>query len=235
MVVDGAIPVRLVLLGGFELRLGERSLHLPLSAQRLLAFLALHNRPLSRIFVAGTLWPDTAERRSCANLRSALWRLHRPGAALVRSTAQHINLDPAVEVDLRETTDLVHRILNTSAEVDPRALATLYSADDLLLDWYFDWVLIERERFRQLRLHALEVLCERLTQAGRFAHAVQAGLAAVSSEPLRESAQRALICAYLGEGNRAEAMQQFRSYRNVLHRELQLEPSAKLTDLVRFA
>lgn len=235
MVVDGSAPVRLVLLGGFQLRLGERPLHLPLSAQRLLAFLALHDRPLSRLFVAGSLWPDTAEVRSFANLRSALWRLHRPGTALVKSTAQHLNLHPDVAVDLRETTDLALRILNTSAEVDPGALATLYQANDLLLDWYFDWVLIERERFRQLRLHALEVLCERLTRAGRFAHAVQAGLAAVTGEPLRESAQRVLIRAYLSEGNRAEAFHQYQNYCNALHRELRLEPSSQLTELVRFA
>jgi DNA-binding SARP family transcriptional activator len=190
---------------------------------------------LSRLFVAGSLWPDAAETRSCANLRSALWRLHRPGTPLVDSTTQHLNLHPGVTVDLRETVDLAQRILNMTAEVDPRAVATLYGANDLLLDWYFDWVLIERERFRQLRLHALEVMCDRLTRAGQFGHAVQAGLAAVASEPLRESAQRALIGAYLGEGNRAEALQQYRSYRTVLRRDLQLEPSSQLQDLVHFA
>jgi DNA-binding SARP family transcriptional activator len=235
MVVERVTCVRLVLLGGFELRAGDRPLHLPLSAQRLLAFLALHDRPLSRLFVAGSLWPDTAEARSCANLRSALWRVHQPGASLIRSTAQHLKLDPDVAVDLRETMDLAHRILNSSDEVDPGALATLYGANDLLLDWYFDRVLIERERFRQLRLHALEVCCERLTRAGQYAHAVQAGLAAVSSEPLRESSQRTLIRAYLGEGNRSEALHQFESYRAVLHRELRLEPSPELAELVNFA
>src|SRR6266571_3495035 len=51
---------------------------------------------------------------------------------------------------------------------------------DLLPYWYEDWVLVERERFRQLRLHALEALCEQLTALGRFDHAVEAGIAAVA-------------------------------------------------------
>src|SRR5438132_42570 len=123
----------------------------PLTAQRLLAFLALHDRPLSRLFVAGSLWPDTAEVRSSANLRSALWRLRRPGTALVKSTAQHLNLHPDVVVDLRETSDLVHRILNTSADVDPGALATSNESNDLLIDWSFDWVLLASERLLQRR------------------------------------------------------------------------------------
>jgi len=47
---------------------------------------------------------------------------------------------------------------------------------------------IERKRFRQLRAHALERLCERLAAAHGFGEAVEAGLAASTIEPLRESA-----------------------------------------------
>ena len=58
---------------------------------------------------------------------------------------------------------------------------------------YDDWVLVQRDRFRQLRLHALEALCERLTASGRYGEAIDAGLAAVCAEPLRESSHRVLI------------------------------------------
>jgi DNA-binding SARP family transcriptional activator len=234
MVLAASAPVRLVLLGGFELLAGDTQLHVPLSAQRLLAFLALHDRPLSRLFVAGSLWPDTAESRSCANLRSTLWRLHKPGCQLVASAGQHLRLDASVAVDLHETMRLAQRALAATAELDAADLAKLYQAHDLLLDWYFDWVLIERERFRQLRLHALETLCQRLTVSGKFALAVQAGLAAVADEPLRESAQRALIGAYLGEGNRVDALHQYHAYRTTLRAELQLQPSHRMEALMQF-
>ena len=85
----------------------------------------------------------------------------------------------------------------------PLGLDLLCRAGELLPHWYDDWVVIERERFRQLRLHALDALCESLAAAGRYAAAVEAGRASVAAEPLRESAHRLLIQAHLAEGNRA--------------------------------
>ena len=99
-------------------------------------------------------------------------------------------------------------------------------------DWYDDWLLIERERFRQLRLHALEALCSYLADRGLFAAAAQAGLSAVAGEPLRESAHRALITAHLLEGNFSEAMRQYRIYSQILQTQLGLEPSEAIRQLV---
>ena len=73
------MAVRLNLLRGFELWCDGERVTLPMSAQRVLAFLALHDRPVLRLYVAGSLWLDASEERSYANLRSALWRLRRPG------------------------------------------------------------------------------------------------------------------------------------------------------------
>jgi DNA-binding SARP family transcriptional activator len=93
-------------------------------------------------------------------------------------------------------------------------------------------VLAERERFHHLRLHALEALCDRLTAAGRYGEAVDAGLAAVRAEPLRESAHRALIKAHLAEGNHGEASRQYSSYRQLTLAEFGIEPSAHLRELL---
>ncbi len=95
-----------------------------------------------------------------------------------------------------------------------------------------DWVLVERERYRQLRMHALETLCIHLTSVARYAEAIEAGLAAVSSEPLRESAHRVLIHAHLAEGNRCEAIRQYDRYRALLEKELGLRPSAEIAGLL---
>jgi DNA-binding SARP family transcriptional activator len=93
-------------------------------------------------------------------------------------------------------------------------------------------VLIERERFRQLRLHALEALCRRLTDAGRHGEATEAGLAAVACEPLRESAHRAVVAAHLSEGNAGEALRQYEACRALLGRQLGLEPTAAFERLM---
>jgi len=104
--------------------------------------------------------------------------------------------------------------------------------NDLLPDWYEEWAVLERERFRQVRLHVLERMCERLTDAGLHALAVLAGLAAVEAEPLRESAHRVVMRAYAAEGNAGEAIRQYRSCRDLLARELGVEPSPQMERLL---
>jgi DNA-binding SARP family transcriptional activator len=108
----------------------------------------------------------------------------------------------------------------------------LSGAGDLLPDWSDEWVLLERERLRMLRLHALEAFVERCLADGRFGDASEAAIAAVSSEPLRESAQRALISVYLAEGNRVEAIRQYRRFNDLLYHELGVAPSGQLTALI---
>lgn len=224
--------VILSLLSGFELRLDGRPLAVPLSSQRVVAFLGLNPGRLARIFVAGHLWIDASEERAAAALRTALWRLGQTGAGLVSCDGQALSLDPSVEIDVQATSRVAHRLLEDDAAVPGAAFAGLRDAGELLPDWYDDWVLIERERFRQLRLHALEGLCRRLSCHGRHAEATEAGLAAVASEPLRESAHRALIAAHLAEGNPGEALRQYDVCRRLLRRDLDLAPSAALEALI---
>ena len=99
---------------------------------------------------------------------------------------------------------------------------------DLLPGWYDDWALVERERVRQRLLHALEALSCQLARAGRCAEAVEAAMMAVTAEPLRESAQRVLIQAHLAEGNWVEGRRTFEAYRDVLDRELGVQPDPEL-------
>lgn len=229
--VSGAASLRL--LGGFELRIGSRPVALSLGPQRLLAYLALHARPATRSSVAGTLWPEAAEERAAANLRSTLWRIRRTGLPLVSSSGAYLRLEPSVRLDVDESIGAARRILDASATGDElESLSEVALGGDVLPDWDDDWALLERERFRQIRLHALERRCDLLTSAGRTAEAIEAGLAVVAAEPLRESAHRALIRAHLAEGNRVEAMRQFALYGRLMRDELGLEPSPDIAALV---
>jgi DNA-binding SARP family transcriptional activator len=223
----------ITLLHGFRLQCRGRTVRIPLSPQRVLAFLALHDRDLLRTYVATVLWPDTSEARAGANLRSALWRLGGYRLTLIESNAQMLCLSPRVDVDVRHMERISWQILNQLFQ-DPTEVEVLVRSGELLPGFYDEWVLAERERLRQVRLHALEALCERLTAAGRYSAAIAAGLAAVAGEPLRESAQWVLIKAYLAEGNRGEAIRQFECYRNVLRAELNLEPSTELQSDLAF-
>jgi DNA-binding SARP family transcriptional activator len=230
---DDSRRVRLALLDGFELSNEAGPLALPLPAQRLLAFLALRDRPVRRSYVACTLWIDSSEARAFGSLRSALWRLRRDGHALVDAVNGGLRLGADVSVDLSEATAAAHRVLDADGDIDDADRDLVTVGGELLPDWYDDWVLIERERFRQLRVHALERLCERLTSARKFTEAVEAGLAAVDGEPLRESAHRALIHAHLAEGNASDALRQYQIFRTLLRDRLGLEPSGQMDALVR--
>lgn len=222
------------LLGGFELGLGESTIELPGSAQRLVAVLALSDQPMHRASVAGRLWLDACEERAAASLRSTLWRIRRSavGTPVVESLCHRLRLAPQVRVDVSAMTRLARQLIGGD---DGRAALECSDHDlsgVLLPGWYEDWVIIERERLQQLQLHALEALAQRLTDRGRYAEAVQAGLAAVSREPLRESAHRALIRVYLAEGNAVDALRQFRLYERLLGTELGLEPSRQIRALL---
>jgi DNA-binding SARP family transcriptional activator len=228
-------PVRglhLFLLRDFDLTDDGVRICVSMSGQRVLAYLALRERPCTRIGLAGTLWAETPEDRAMANLRSALWRLNRPGVRLVEATSTHVTLAPEIAVDLRELIHAAVAAVDKSGPIDPQVMSGVAQADELLPGWYDDWVVFERERFRQLRLHALESLCSRLADEGEYALAIDMGLAAVAADPLRETARRALIRAFLAEGNRAEAIAEYLSYRRLLRMELDVAPSGHLEAMI---
>jgi DNA-binding SARP family transcriptional activator len=204
-------------------------------SQRLLALLSLRDRLMSRVSVAGTLWPEATGEHAFSSLRSALARLSRVTRDAVDVTPLDLGLADGVVVDIRDARALAYRLLDRgatlrAADVGTAAVSTL--SVDVLPDWYDDWVLMEAEEWRQLRLHALESLAERLLVDGRYGEAMGAALASVRAEPLRESARAAVIRVHLAEGNQCEALREFSAYRTLLNAELGLEPTANLGHLV---
>ncbi len=204
-------------------------------SQRLLALLSLRDRALMRASVAGTLWPESTEEHAYSSLRSALGRLSRLTRDAVVVTPLDLCLAGDVTVDIRESRVLAHRLLDpgaTLSDADLSAQAIAALSLDVLPDWYDDWVLVEAEEWRQLRLHALDALADRLLNERRYGEATGAALAAVRAEPLRESARALVIRVHLAEGNQSEALAEFNRYRALLRAELGLEPTPRLCGLV---
>ncbi|HET9672833.1 MAG TPA: bacterial transcriptional activator domain-containing protein [Actinomycetota bacterium] len=226
---------RISLLGGFQLETDEGlALILPEGSQRLLAFLALKGRLLQRQAVAGTLWPVATEVHASSSLRSALSRLRGPARGSVATTARDLGLSDDVTVDLWDARELAHTLVTPTdaPSAEPGAEAIPALSTELLPDWYDDWALVEAEDWRQLRLHALEVLADRLSARGKYADAAAAALAAVRTEPLRESPRAALIRVHIAEGNPSEALREFVRYGELLMLELGVEPTERLRALV---
>jgi DNA-binding SARP family transcriptional activator len=229
--VDAA-PARVTLLGGFQLEVGAgRAAELPRGVQRLVAHLGLSHHP-ARAAVAGLLWPHVPEEQAHGSLRSALWRLQKAAPGLVDSSCGRLSLDRDVRVDVRDTVRWARAVLDPRRDDVGTPPPECALSGELLPGWYDDWVLAERERLRQLRLYAMEALAERLGRQGRHGEAVQAAYAAIRTEPLREAAHRTLVRIHLAEGNTAEALRAYESFRRLLEAELGESPSGRMVELV---
>jgi DNA-binding SARP family transcriptional activator len=222
--------LHLTVLGGWALRTAGEPVALPMGLQRLVALLALAG-PKPRAAVAGTLWPEGTDQRAFGSLRTTLWRLQSSGLRLLAADPGALALAPNVQVDVHEFLASA-RLIARGDDPGTRAPALVMRGGELLPGWGDEWVALERERIHQLRLHALEALSDRLLKAGRHADALEAALAAVAVEPLRESARRAAVRVHLAESNQHEAIRQYLAFRDLLRSELGVEPSPALTGLV---
>jgi len=229
-------PFRIELLGGFRFTAASAPIELQKPAKRLLATLAIHQKPLQRSFVAGLLWPDVPDERAFGNLRSTIFRLGEVRAVVEGRTLLSLHRD--AQVDVAAVTLAARQVIAAQTSMPPTdalsaldTLDTLAASGELLPDWYDDWLVVERERFNQVRLLALDCLVRHLLPSGRVAEATVAALAATAIDPCRESTQQLLIECHIAQGNRDAALRQFRSYASVLKR-LGLEPSSTISAIV---
>jgi DNA-binding SARP family transcriptional activator len=220
------------LLGGFDLRRGARAVQLQPSTQRLVAYLALADRRATRSECAGSLWSLVPQEHAVRSLRSAIWRLKRTCPDLVDSRRDQLRLTTSLAVDADTHASLCESVIRPGSRCDATRLERLLPEAELLPGWDEPWVVVERERQRLLRMHALEAGAAHL--ASDHPHiAMLAATAAVSSEPLRESAWRLVVSINLRQGNVASARQAFRTYATVLDAELGIPPSEQMCALVR--
>jgi len=238
LVVEGIDQmVRCTLLGSFDISHARGKINLPLGAQRLIAFLVLEDGRVHRVMAAERLWPACVSRRASANLRSALWQVRRDfDSTVIECAGPQLRLAPDVHVDQRQALADAHAITGSAGSATD--LMTRHAeivralSQELLPDWSDDWLLLERDRWDQVRLHALETLARHLMSSERYVEALEAALRAVSIEPIRESAHRTLIEIHLAEGNSACAVKHYQRYRGLLHRELGVAPSRRMLRLI---
>jgi DNA-binding SARP family transcriptional activator len=198
---------------------------LAIPARKLLAYLAIKNQRVLRSTVANSMWPDNPEGVGRANLRRAIWLLP-PG--WIMCEADEIELDADVDYDIAKKA--AQRAIE-GHEVSMNDIELL--SEDLLPGWHDEWLMQAQDSFRLKRVQALEAACVTMVKAGQFALAIQAGAAALSAEPLRESAAEALINAHLSQRNRHQAALCFTNFAARLQSELGVQPDASLCE--RFA
>ncbi len=198
----------------------------------LLALLALRGESgTKRDWLAGTLWPDSEEnlglyylRRELSGLRQALGE---ESSRLVAGPGANLRLDlTGACCDVREFDSAI-------ASADPSSLEAAVSLyrGPLLEGCSEEWVILERSSREQACLSALERLAESASSRGDSSAAVSHLQSLVAIDPLRESAQRALMKALSHTGASAAVVQVYRDLRLHLHRELNTAPDPETTSL----
>jgi DNA-binding SARP family transcriptional activator len=217
-------PVELHLLGGVRVRVDGRHVVLPNLVGRLLSLVALAAPyHVDRLRLAGELWPEHSESRAFANLRSALWRARVAAGDCLIVTGSAVGLESDVWVDIQHLDEVV-AALNSEESSG--------GIPELLPGCYDDWVVHERERVRQLLLHALEDASRGRLDTCDFRSAINFALHAAVMEPLRETPHRLLALSLITEGNHAEAIRVYERYAALLGRELGISPTDEFRRLV---
>ena len=196
-------------------------------------FSALARGRIDRGGVGGALWPDATQARADGNLRSALWRLGERGLIFVDRRSDTLALRRGVSVDVLELHGIANGILDGGRDDVIDRLPELVAGTDILPMWDEWWLVTERERYRDARLHALEEAGQELLRSGNCSRAIALGLVAVQADPLRESAHRLLIASHLSEGNASEAIRDYVGYRRLVQHELGVEPSQRMEALIQ--
>lgn len=223
--------VSLTLLDGFAVSEDGIEARLGAAARRLVALAALRPRPLSRPQMAAGVWPHLDDTTAAASLRSTLSRLRAASPHLLQRDATQVRLGADVRVDAWELEELAVRLVDGGDAQEKVVLDRLTTV--LLPDWQEDWVVFERERLRDLCLHAIEAHAARLAERRSFALAILAAHEVLRADPLRESAARTLIEIHLAQGNQAQAVRYYLDLRQRLRSALGIEPSEEMRSLVR--
>jgi len=197
---------RIELIGGFRAFCGSKALDLPFAAQRVVAFLAVRNRPVARIDVASSLW--YGDRNGAGSLRTALWTVQRRCPHLLRTSRAFIALSETVSLDFQAQAAAARRRIR-HPEMPPDDGEVPQLEGELLPGWPDSWARGLRAQLLELRVHALEGLSSQYAASGDIALAIDALLVALEADPLRESTRRALISAHADEGNLDEARRQY--------------------------
>ena len=234
---------RLKLLGGFSAH-GPHGEPLEIVGQKdraLLAYLALspgvaHGRDK----LAALLWSDHGERQARDSLKQCLLRLRRVLAAIqpdaVAGDRQTVAFQPDdIEVDAVRFAQLAATSDGLDQAVD------LFQGD--LLDGlsvraaaFEDWLLVERQRLRQLAIDALSQSLAQAQAAGLRDSVASRARRLLSLDPLQERACRALMQLHADRAERAQSLKLFETFRDRLQQELGVKPeleTLRLYDAIR--
>ncbi len=228
------MALEILLLGGFQMRKDGQVIDLPGRQERaLLAYLAMPaGEPRSRDKLAGMLWSERGDKQARDSLKQAMLRLRKvvdgAGPALL-SDREFVSLDPAaVSIDVAEFERLIGEgTAKAVAEAMSFYRGELLDGLEVRDPTFEEWLLMERQRLRDLAREALAAALARHMANEAHDQAAPVARRLVVLDPLREDAHRALMRIYAQQGQTALALKQYQTCRDRLQAELGVKPEAE--------
>jgi DNA-binding SARP family transcriptional activator len=228
------VALRIRLLGGVDVE--HDGVRVPVESGRvesLLAYLLLHRHaPQSRQHLAFLLWPDTSDAQARTNLRHVLHTLRRtlPDAdTFVDVTARTLQWRAGApcELDIEDFDSAIEAAAGAepSGRVQRLREAVGLYRGDLVPGSYDEWLMAERQRYRQRYMEALEQLVS-LDEGGGLRDAIAWAERLLAADPLQEQSYRILMRLHDARGDRAQALHVYYDCVSTLERELGVPPSA---------
>lgn len=234
--------VRLLFLGRFEVRDGERALIDRAWPRRraaaLLKLLAIQRgRAMHREQVQEALWP-ALDAASAANnlhknlhyLRAELAPVHPSAVTLVGGT---LRVDPAIPLDVDDFVAASREARGTRAVPAYEHALAVYAGDLLPDDLYEAWSQSQRDQLRATRQQLLIEVSRLYVSAGEYGLAESRLVELLEDDPIHEDTHRRLMRLYAEAGNRDKALRQYRRCRDALERDLGVRPSSETEVLLR--
>lgn len=214
----------LTLLGRWHLHHLNTPVEVAPRQQTLIAAMALH-RDRSRSFLAHLLWSDSSEAQAMGNLRRLVWQLRRRLPGLILENDGKLGLTDDVHVDVDQLDRSLDRIAASTHEHELRMILSLFKHAILLPSWSDDWVLDQQEKLSRMRVKVFELLAQQFLSRNAPSAALDAAQAAVSADPMRETAHRLLAEGHIRDGDPRTAAQVFQKFRSLCLNEIGVEPS----------
>lgn len=220
-------PLYVRLFGKFELIRAHLPLRLPSrKVEALFAYLVLHPQPQHREKLAALFWSEVLDEQARASLRNALAVLRRTlDKAIVVADRDYIHLNPSypLTADVLEFDKQARMFQSAAIPAVANLQLDLYRGE-LLADFSDEWIISLRETYRE-RYHTLVFqVAQHQRSVGHYEAAITLMQQVLAHEPADEAAHQTLMACYFAQGDRAAALRQFETLRQVLHDEVGVEP-----------
>jgi DNA-binding SARP family transcriptional activator len=208
-------------------------------SRELLCYLLIHRSvPHNRERLASLLWEESSTAQSKKYLRQTLWQLQAAwdehlGIAderLLLVSPERVQVNPAKDLWIDAAVfDQAFSQLRTAQPLEESSARALDAAvhmykDDLLVGWYQDWCLYERERLQNMYLLMLDKLVDYCETGQGYLAGAEYGARILQYDPARERTHQQIMRMYYKAGDRTAALRQFDRCVEALKRELGVSP-----------